>query len=81
MIQDPSEQKWLVLELPIKGITTTIGSEFEGVYQGLKYVQEHFKNQDSRVVILSDCKFVVNSILNKCNSETYNFWWLIVNQL
>ena len=61
------------LEFPIKGITTTIGSEFEGVYQGLKYVQENFKNKDSRVVILSDCKFVVNSILNKCNSETYNF--------
>ena len=73
VVQDPSRTQWLELEFPMKGITTIIGSEFEGVRQGLKYVQENFKNKESRVVIISDCKFVVNSILNKSNSETYNF--------
>ncbi|ETN97148.1 hypothetical protein RFI_40383, partial [Reticulomyxa filosa] len=44
-----------------------------GVRHAIEYAQEHHKNKDERVVILSDCKFVVNLVLNKCNSETYNF--------
>ena len=73
VIQDPQISQWLEFEFPIKGITTAIGSEIEAVRQALEYVKQNYKNIESRVVILSDCKFVVNAILNKCNSETYNF--------
>ena len=72
-IQDPSLRQSLELEFPINGITTTIGSEIEAVRQALIYTQTHYTSSESRVVILSDCKFVVNSILNRCNSEKYNF--------
>jgi ribonuclease HI len=73
VVQDPSFEHWLELEFPIKGITTTIGSEIEAVRQGLEHVNQNYIGVESRVVMLSDCKFVVNAILNKCNSETYNF--------
>ncbi|ETO02158.1 ribonuclease H [Reticulomyxa filosa] len=69
VIQDPSQSQWIEVKFPIQGITTMIGSEIEAIRQALKYVQ----HKDERVVILSDCKFAVNAIHNKSNSETYNF--------
>ncbi|ETO08846.1 hypothetical protein RFI_28541 [Reticulomyxa filosa] len=72
-IQDQSLPNWLELEFPIKGITTAIGSEIEAVRQGLEYITNNYKDTGKRLVILSDCKFAVNTILNKFNSESYNF--------
>ncbi|ETN99149.1 hypothetical protein RFI_38332, partial [Reticulomyxa filosa] len=63
--------QWIELKFPIKGITIMIGSEIEAIRQALEKVQIQYKNEI--VVILSDCKFAVNAIHIKCNSETYNF--------
>ena len=72
VIQDSSLSQWLGLEFPIKGITTNIASEIEAVRQALIYVLEHYIGPETRIVVLSDCKFVVNAILDRWNSETYN---------
>ncbi|ETO13485.1 hypothetical protein RFI_23893, partial [Reticulomyxa filosa] len=48
-----------------------ICSEIDAIRQALERVQNQYKNEI--VVVLSDCKFVVNTIYNKCNSDTYNF--------
>ncbi|ETO36802.1 hypothetical protein RFI_00260 [Reticulomyxa filosa] len=64
-------EKWKEPTSPIKGITTMVGSEIEAIRQALEKVQ--FQYKDERVLILSYCKFAVNAIRNKCNSETYNF--------
>ncbi|ETO06355.1 hypothetical protein RFI_31030, partial [Reticulomyxa filosa] len=58
-------------DLDEQGITTMIGSEIEAIRQALEKVQ--FQYKDERVLILSGRKFAVNAILNKCNSEAYNF--------
>ncbi|ETO00983.1 ribonuclease H, partial [Reticulomyxa filosa] len=73
VIQGPSQSQWIEVKFPIQGITTMIGSEIEAIRQALKYVQQNQSDKDERVVILSDCKFAVNAIHNKSNSETYNF--------
>ena len=72
VIQDPSLEQWIEMESPIKGITTTIGSEIDAIRHAIEYVCMNYKSRDERIIILSDCKFVVNAIHNKCNSENYN---------
>ena len=72
VIQDPSLEQWIEMEFPIKGITTTIGSEIDAIRNAIEYVITNYRARDERVVILSDCKFAVNAIHNKINSENYN---------
>ncbi|ETN97764.1 hypothetical protein RFI_39762, partial [Reticulomyxa filosa] len=73
VVQDPSSSKWMELQFHVQGITTMIGCEIEAIRQALIYTQHNLSGKDERVVILSDCKFAVNAIHNKCNSDTYNF--------
>ena len=73
VIQDPSMAEWIQLEYPIDGITTCIGSEIEAIKIALEYVSIHYQQgeREERVIILSDCKFAVNSILNKWDPDMY----------
>jgi ribonuclease HI len=71
VIQDPSKSQWTELEYPISGLTTTLASEIEAIRKAIEYVYQHYTSTESRVVILSDSKFAVNSILYKWNSESY----------
>jgi ribonuclease HI len=73
VIQDPSLPNWLELEFPIQGITTNIGCEIEGMRQAIEYVSNNYRHYTDRVIILSDCKFAVNAVLNKWDSDIYNF--------
>ena len=61
------------MQFPIKGITTNIGAEIEGVKQALQYISNNYRNRTERIIILCDCKFVINSINNKIDSEEYIF--------
>ncbi|ETO10577.1 hypothetical protein RFI_26801 [Reticulomyxa filosa] len=65
VIHDPCLPQLLELEYPINGITTNIGSDIEAMRFALEYVINHYKSHCERVIILTDCKFVVNSIFNK----------------
>jgi hypothetical protein len=67
VIQDPTTPRWIELEYPIVGLTTTLGCEIEAIRQGIEYVIQN--NADARVVILSDSKFAVNSILNNYSNN------------
>ena len=60
------------MEFPIRGITTTIGSEIDAIRHAIEYVGANYKGTEARVVIMSDCKFAVNALHNKINSEQYN---------
>ena len=71
VVQDPSLSNWLELEFPIKGITTNIGCEIEAMKQALEYTKNNLIDCEGRIIILSDCKFVVNAVTNKCKSEDY----------
>ncbi|ETN99134.1 hypothetical protein RFI_38347, partial [Reticulomyxa filosa] len=62
---DPYLPQWLELEYPINGITTNIRSEIEAMRLVLEYVSNHYRSHCGRVIILTDCKFVINSIFNK----------------
>ncbi|ETO06095.1 ribonuclease H, partial [Reticulomyxa filosa] len=66
-----TQPKWLELEYPIPGITTNYGCEIEAMKQALEYVCKNYKHYQSRVIILCDCKFVINSMMNKWNPEDY----------
>ena len=59
------------MEFPIKGITTNIGSEIEGMRQALKYISNNCRGRYERTIILCDSKFVVNAIHNKVDSDAY----------
>ncbi|ETO32030.1 ribonuclease H [Reticulomyxa filosa] len=71
VIQDPYLSQWLKLEYPINGITTNIGSEIEAMGLALKYLSNHYRLHCGRVIIFTDCKFVINSISNKWDSDIY----------
>lgn len=73
VIQDPSLDSWIELEYPIKGITTNIGCEIEGIRKALEYIIMNYKEKEHRVIILSDCKMVISAILNQTTLEGYNF--------
>ena len=72
VIQDPNNSNWIKLEFPIKGITSNIGAEIEGIKQALQYSSDNYRYYSGRVIILTDCKFAINSIINKWDSDIYN---------
>ncbi|ETO36040.1 hypothetical protein RFI_01022, partial [Reticulomyxa filosa] len=67
----------LQMEVPEIGyprpITSTMVFPIKAIRQALQYIQEQYKYKNTRVVILSGCKFAVNVIHNKYNSKTYNY--------
>ncbi|ETO12526.1 hypothetical protein RFI_24849 [Reticulomyxa filosa] len=71
VIQDNSMPKWIELQIPIQGITTSIGSEIESIKTALEYTLKYYQNKDNRVIIMNDCKFAVNAITNKWDAEMY----------
>src|SRR3984885_15079140 len=71
VVYDPSLLEPLELEFPIQGITTNIASEIEGLKQAITYVHNNYTNHTNRTIILSDCKFAINAIFNRFNSECY----------
>ncbi|ETO08756.1 hypothetical protein RFI_28632 [Reticulomyxa filosa] len=71
VVQDPSMSKWIELQIPIQGITTNIGCEIESIKIALEYVLKYYQDKEYRVVILNDCKFAVNAIMNRWDAEMY----------
>ncbi|ETO00626.1 RnhA2 [Reticulomyxa filosa] len=68
---DPSMSNWLELEYPITCIKTNIGSETEAMRLALEYVGNHYRFHFGRLIILTDCKFVINAIFNKWDFDIY----------
>ncbi|ETO10710.1 hypothetical protein RFI_26668, partial [Reticulomyxa filosa] len=61
--------KWI--EPTQEEILNTLDEKMIAIFVDGTANQIHGK--DKRIVILSNCKFAVNAIHNKCNSDTYNF--------
>ncbi|ETO13518.1 reverse transcriptase [Reticulomyxa filosa] len=71
VVQDSDTSEWIEIEYSIKDTITNIGCEIEGLKKAIEYSIENYKGKDKRVVILSDCKFAVNVMLNKVHPDKY----------
>ncbi|ETO33158.1 ribonuclease HI [Reticulomyxa filosa] len=73
VVQDPSQPQWKELEFPINGITANYKCEIEAMKQALIYIHTNYTQAENRVIILCDCKFVINTLMNKWNPEDYKY--------
>ena len=73
LCKKPYNINWIYHCIPILGITTNIGAEIFAMYYALKLIHNHYQQhyKYNRIIILSDCKFVINCINNKWNPSEY----------
>jgi ribonuclease HI len=62
---------WINLEFPIEGPSSNIAAELVGMREAINYCQVHLNHINQRVVILCDCKFVLESIANRWNPSAH----------
>ena len=61
----------ITLQYPIDGITTNIAAEIVALSKAIQYIDENIENKKERIIIFSDCKIVIDSVLNRCNAIHY----------
>ena len=71
VICPPYNGNKLKLSFPIDGITTNIGAEIIAIKKSIEWIDKNIQNKQERIIIFSDCKPVINSILNRSNPNHY----------
>ena len=67
----PHNGNKLQLSYPIDGITTNIAAEIAAIKKAIEWIDTNINHKQHRIVIFSDCKTVINSILNRSNPQHY----------
>lgn len=63
--------KPIELSYPIDGITTNIAAEIGAILKAIEWINNNIKNKKERIILFSDCKPVIDSILNRTNPYHY----------
>ena len=73
VIFKPGEENPINLEYPINGLTTNIAAEIIAIDKTIEWINNNIKTKEERIIIFSDCKPVIDCILNRNKSKHYGF--------
>ncbi len=62
---------WIEQEFPVDGITSNIMCEILAMAKAIEFCKEHLDSTSNRIIIFSDCLFVVNCIKNLWHSSLF----------
>lgn len=72
VIYPPHNQSQIELSYPMKNETTTnIAAEIGAIQKAVEWIEHNIHDNQQRIVLFSDCKPVINSILNRSRPKHY----------
>ena len=63
--------KPITIQYPIDGITTNIAAEIVALAKSIEWIDKNIDNIEERIIIFSDCRIVIDSVLNRSNAIHY----------